>query len=352
MLCHKKYNRLLENKIISITKSLYCKTVSSGTAGLHIALRALNVRMYDKVLCSSFSFIATATPILYIKAIPVFIDSEMTSWNICPRALEKALIFYKKKKNPPRVLIIAHSYGTSANMELILQICKYYNIKIIEDAASSLGSHVHNKFLGTIGQIGVYSFNMNKIITSCSGGAVVTNSVKLYNKMKLLSMHAKSKNKKIDYYYKELGYNYSMNSISAAIGYCQAQDIIKKITQKRYIYNVYYKIINQLTDRIVFQKEINSFSNRWLTCIYSYYESNNFLILKNIFKKKKIEFRNLWYPLHLQPLFSSCDFFNITNPSISYLLFTGGLCLPSSYNINITDQYRIINIITNYINNI
>lgn len=342
------YLDLFEQKIKEHTGTSHCLTVSSGTAALHLALRALEVKEDDTVYCSVFSFIASANPILYVGAKPVFIDSEYDTWNMCPHALERAFSDNLHKNRLPKAVIVVHTYGMPAKMDQIMALCQHYKVPIIEDSAEALGSYFDEKALGTLGDIGIFSFNGNKIVTASSGGAIVTNNSE-YDK-KMLHLAGQAKDHMPHYYHTDLGYNYKMSNICAAIGAAQIEDLRQKVKRKRDVFEQYRKEIKNKRIKICFQEEIDKrfFSNRWLTCIFSPEEKNSFIKLREVLKKKHIETRSLWYPLHLQPVFKRAPCYQKETSNVSEVLFQGGLCLPSGNNLRIEEQQTIIALVKEY----
>jgi dTDP-4-amino-4,6-dideoxygalactose transaminase len=313
------------------TGSKYAVALSSGTAALHLALIVLGVQKGDIVLCQSLTFIASASPIVYLDAIPVFIDSEPTTWNICPEALETAIKFYLKIGKKPKAVIIVHLYGMPARLTEILFICRRYGIPIIEDAAEALGSVYEGKKLGTFGDIGILSFNGNKIITTSGGGAMLSNNVRYIEKARFLSGH--SKDNAPHYQHSQTGYNYRMSNICAGIGRGQMEVLTKRIDQRRTNFQIYKHSLENVPG-ILFQEEYpGAFSNRWLTAItidqkVSKGVTNNKIQME--LQYANIESRLLWKPMHLQPAFRHSDYFGRQNASN---LFQLGLCLPSGSNL-------------------
>lgn len=312
---------------------------NNGTSAIHLALKILNIKEGDYVLCSDFTFAATAFPILYQKAIPVFIGADQKSWNLSPEYLEHALIKLKNKNIHPKVLIVAHIYGMPCNMKSIFDICKNYNIKIIEDAAEALGSKYNNLPLGQLGDYGILSFNGNKIITCSTGGALILPNQKNYSYAKKLANQAKEN---IDYYkHEELGYNYSQSNILAAIGLAQFKSLNQKVTQRRNIFNYYLSYFKNKLE-IEFQiEEENCFSNRWLSSFIFPKDLNK--KIKDILNINGIESRYLWNPLYKQPVFKNYFFYG--DKSFENYLFRHGLSLPSGNNLTKNKLKRIINII-------
>lgn len=317
--------------------------VSSGTAAIHLALSLLNVQKGDTVFCSSLTFVATANPILYQGAQPVFIDSEQETWNMSPAALEDAFMNADQEGKLPKAVIIVNLYGQSANMDELIPICNKYNVPIIEDAAESLGSSYRGKMSGTFGDFGIFSFNGNKIITTSSGGMLISNNLEALEKARFLATQARDP---APYYqHSELGYNYRLSNILAGIGRGQLEVLPQRIFERRAIYQLYHQELANLPG-VTFMPELeNSLSNRWLTTI-TIDEKITGVIIKDLFKsleEENIEARPVWKPLHIQPLYKEYKYYpHSKDRSISEQLFRTGICLPSGSNMEIEDQLRVI----------
>jgi len=317
--------------------------VSSGTAAIHLALSLLGVAKGDTVFCSSLTFVATANPILYLGAEPVFIDSELDTWNMSPIALEQAFKDALKKNKLPKAVIIVNLYGQSAKMDELVSLCRSYSVPMIEDAAESLGSLYKGKASGTFGDIGIYSFNGNKIITTSGGGMLISNDTEALRKARFLATQAKDPAP--HYQHSQIGYNYRLSNILAGIGRSQLKVLHTRVEKRRAIYNTYFEELSHLPG-ISFMPELeNTLSNRWLTALTVNEEvsgvSNNDLL--HALEKENIEARPVWKPLHLQPLFEGYKYFSHSmEESISEKLFETGLCLPSGSNMNNEDQQRVI----------
>jgi dTDP-4-amino-4,6-dideoxygalactose transaminase len=319
----------------------YSVALSSGTAAIHMALKASGIKEGDIVICQSFTFSATANPIIYEKAIPVFIDSDFETWNINPKNLEEALIKYPDAK----ALIIVHLYGLTCNMDEIMKLCKKHNVILIEDAAESLGSTYKGKHTGTFGDYGVFSFNGNKIITTSGGGILVSNNQERIEKVRFWS--TQSRDKALHYQHSELGYNYRMSNISAGIGRGQLKVLNQRIEKRNQIFNYYKKNLGK--NRNIEFMPINNWNkpNCWLSC----------MILKNNLKPEKlirtlekhnIESRPLWKPMHLQPFFKNFDYIG---GRVSETLFEKGICLPSDSKLSNNELKRIVKIIKDFLKN-
>ncbi|HDX9707267.1 TPA: DegT/DnrJ/EryC1/StrS family aminotransferase [Bacillus thuringiensis] len=317
--------------------------VSSGTAAIHLALELLEVKSGDCVFCSSLTFIASANPIMYQGAEPIFIDSELETWNISPIALEKAFKDAKVAGRMPKAVIVVNLFGQSAKMDEILAVCNYYNVPIIEDAAESLGATYKGKQTGTLGKLGVYSFNGNKIITTSGGGMLVSDDIELLKKAKFLATQARDP--AIHYQHSKVGYNYRMSNISAGIGRAQLQVLDDRVKMRREIFKRYTEALKHL-DGITFMPELEgTLSNRWLTAILIDERKLNINpanIVQEL-EKKNIEARPLWKPLHIQPVFKGTKYYSHgEKESISEFLYHSGICLPSGSNMTMEEQNEVI----------
>ncbi|PEA20226.1 pyridoxal phosphate-dependent aminotransferase [Bacillus cereus] len=324
--------------------------VSSGTAAIHLALQLLDVQKGDIVFCSSFTFVASANPIVYLGATPVFIDSERETWNMSPQALEHALHDADKEGKLPKAVIVVHLYGQSAKIADILSLCNKYNVPIIEDAAESLGSTYKGKASGTFGRFGVYSFNGNKIITTSGGGMLVSNDVEALAKAKFLATQAKDPAP--HYEHSEIGYNYRMSNILAGIGRGQLEVLEDRIKARREIFECYYRELAHIPGFYFLSELENNYSNRWLSTLIIDKKETGVSIEEVIesLASENIEARPLWKPLHMQKLFKREKYYaHNKNESVSEELFQMGVCLPSGSNLMEEDQYRVIQCIKNTI---
>ena len=307
-------------------------SLNSGTAALHLALSLLNVNHGDVVLCQSFTFAASAFPIIYCGAEPVFIDSEADTWNIDPSLLEHAIEDQLQKGKKIAGIIVVHLYGMPAKMNELLVISEKYGIPIIEDAAEALGSRYNNRACGSFGKAGILSFNGNKIITTSGGGALLSNDDSLISKTRHVS--AQAKDPAPYYLHTQVGYNYRLSNICAGIGRGQMEVLPERIEKRRAIFEQYKQGLVGL-DGISFLEEPNGFfSNRWLTTIV--FDENKFKLgtiedLRQYLETLNIETRPLWKPLHQQPVFVN---YQAYNNGISDRLFATGLCLPSGSNLS------------------
>ncbi len=316
--------------------------LSSGTAALHLALKILDVNEEDFVFCSDLTFVASANAIRYLGATPVFIDAEESSWNMCPKALVKAFKSYM-----PKAVVVTDLYGQSADYDSIIEICEKFKVPLIEDAAESLGAKFHGQQCGSFGNMAILSFNGNKIITTSCGGMLLSNHKQHIEKAKNIS--AQAREPVLHYEHKEIGYNYRMSNILAALGRAQLKSLDDYVTKRRNIFNYYKKELNGL-DQIEFMPEItNGRSTRWLTAIYfKDFTYNNIESILEKFSLENIEARPLWKPMHLQPVFNGFPFITTQKTvGLSDKFFKRGLCLPSGSNLNQDDQNRIISIINN-----
>jgi len=313
---------LFEKKISEFTASKGALAVSSGTSAIHLALKILNIGEGDTVLASTFTFIGSVSPVTFEKGVPIFIDSSLDSWNLDPELLDSSIKSLIKRGSHPKALILTHLYGQPAQVDIIRDICRNYDIFLIEDAAESLGATLNGKHTGTFGDIGIYSFNGNKIITTSGGGAMVSDNLDYILKGKFYSTQAKEDN--LWYEHKEIGFNYRMSNVVAAIGVGQIEVLKSRIARKREIFDLYTKFLSEI-DEIDFMPEIKgAFGNRWLTCI-TLKKGDPINLIKKL-DQHNIESRPLWKPMHLQPVFKGVTSF--TN-GVSEGLFKKGICLPS-----------------------
>ena len=325
-----------ENEIASKVGIGYAAALVSGTSAIHMALKACGVKEGDIVLCQSLTFSATANPIIYEKAVPVFIDSDFDSWNMSPKYLEEALIKYPNAK----AVLVVHLYGLSAKMDEIVALCKKYNVTLIEDAAESLGTTYKGKYTGTFGDYGIFSFNGNKIITTSGGGLLVSNNEEKIQKVRFWSTQARDKVR--HYQHSELGYNYRMSNVVAGVGRGQLKILDKRVEKKRSIYLYYKEQLSNIKD-IEFMplNEEWSYSNCWLTSILLKGKVKPIDLLIAL-ENENIESRPLWKPMHLQPFFEKYDFIGEHN---SDDMFNRGLCLPSDSKMTKEEQDRVIKVI-------
>ncbi|MBC9785841.1 DegT/DnrJ/EryC1/StrS family aminotransferase [Heliobacterium chlorum] len=318
--------------------------LSSGTAGVHLALRCLGVEQGDYVFCSSLTFAGSCNPILYQKAIPVFIDSEPESWNMSPTALEKALIWAKQENKLPKAVIIVDLYGQSADYERLLPICEHYGVPVIEDAAEALGASYRGKKCGTYGVYNIFSFNGNKIITTSGGGMILSNDHEGIEKMKFWATQAREPVR--HYEHKEIGYNYRMSNICAGIGRGQLAALDKRISERKAVRQQYVEAFKNLP--VEFMPILQKGSpNYWLTVLTV--QENCRIRPENIMvalEEKNIESRPIWKPMHLQPIYQPYPFFSHTNQgSLGESLFMKGICLPSGSSMTCSELEKVIDTI-------
>ena len=327
-----------EQELSKLSQNFNIAALSSGTAAIHLALILAGVQKNDNVICSSFTFSASVNPIKYLGANPIFIDSDKESWNMCPELLTKAIKDGIKNNKKPKAIILVHLYGMPAKLDEIIGVANSFEIPIIEDAAEALGSKYKNQQLGTFADFGIYSFNGNKIITTSGGGALVCKNKKLIEKAKFLATQARDEAP--HYEHSEVGYNYRMSNVCAAIGVGQLEVLTKRVTRKREIFNFYKNELSMIKE-ITFLEELEpSFSNYWLTTILL--DKNSTIDREQLrlhLEKDNIESRPLWKPMHLQPVFKDCK--SYVN-GISEDLFNRGLCLPSGTAMTTEDLKRIV----------
>ena len=324
-----------EQNICDYTQSSYALATINATAAIHLALRVLGITAGDIVLASSFTFIGSIAPILYQNATPFFIDSNLESWNLDPILLEKAIAASPQK---PKALILTHLYGQCADLESIILTCKRHGIYIIEDAAESLGATYKGKQSGTFGDLGVYSFNGNKILSTSGGGMLVSDNKAWIERARFLSTQAKEPY--LHYEHETFGYNYRLSNVLAAIGVAQMEVLDERITQCRQIFSWYREALEEVKE-ITFMPELpQTRGNRWLSTLI--FKHTNPLHVIKALEKENIESRPLWKPMHLQPLFK--DALHISNNTSEHL-FKTGLCLPSATQMNSDDVKRVVKII-------
>lgn len=315
--------------------------LSSGTAAIHLALILLGVEAGDIVLCQSMTFAASANPVVYLGAKPVFIDSEEETWNMSPLFLEQAIKACLNNGKKPKAIIVVHLYGMPANLEEIISIAKNYNIPVIEDAAEALGSSINGQKCGTFGDIGILSFNGNKIITTSGGGAIVSKNIEWVEKARFLSTQARDIAPHFEH--TQIGYNYRMSNICAAIGRGQMRVIEERIRQRRNNYTFYKDSLSGFAGLLFLPEPAGYFSNRWLTTLLidplKTPNNNTREQVRLALAEENIEARPLWKPMHLQPVFAESLYFG---SNISKRLFDLGLCLPSGSNLTQEDLHAVL----------
>ena len=327
-----------ENNLSEISEGRKIAALSSGTSAIHLALILLGVKKNDDIICASFTFSASANPIKYLGANPIFIDSETETWNMCPALMEQAINDGISDNKKPKAIVLVHLYGMPAKLDEIMRIADNYDIPVVEDAAEALGSKYNNKQLGTFGKIGIYSFNGNKIITTSGGGALVCDDAEIINKAKFLATQARDEAP--HYEHSQIGYNYRMSNVCAAIGVGQLEVLNDRIIRKREIYNFYKTELFGIKEIAFLDESVGSFSNYWLTTILI--DENSAIDREKLrlhLEKDNIESRPLWKPMHLQPVFNDCkSYIN----GVSEDLFNRGLCLPSGTSMSNKDLNRIV----------
>jgi dTDP-4-amino-4,6-dideoxygalactose transaminase len=317
----------------------HAAAVSSGTAAIHLALRLLGVGPGDRVFCSSLTFTASANPIVYQGAEPVFIDSERRSWNMCPAALERALEQTGREGRLPKAIIVVNLYGQSADMEPILRIADRHGVPVVEDAAESLGATYKGKASGTFGRMGIFSFNGNKIITTSGGGMLVSDDEDLIVKARFLATQARDPAP--HYQHSEIGYNYRMSNILAGVGRGQLKVLDDRVSSRRRIFEMYREGLAGC-DAIEWMPEPEwSRGTRWLSVGLVARPEDRVEVIRRL-AEDLIEARPVWKPMHLQPVFTESTFFSAENRPASEVLFERGICLPSGSNLTDAQVGRVI----------
>ncbi len=328
-----------------LDSDIYVAALSSGTAAIHLGLKLLGVESGDEVLCQSMTFSATANPILYLNAIPVFIDSEKETWNMCPILLEEAIKNRILNGKKPKAIIAVHLYGMPYKADEINAVARKYAIPVLEDAAEALGSIYKGVKCGTLANISILSFNGNKIITTSGGGALVSH--RKFDKEKAIFLSTQSRDNAPHYQHSEVGYNYRMSNVVAGIGRGQMLVLDERVTARRNNYERYFEELSSI-ELFTFLDEPNEFySNRWLSCLLTSSYNIREKIRLNL-EKENIETRPLWKPMHLQPVFSK--YLSFVN-GVSENLFNRGLCLPSGSNLTEDELSKVIYYIKNCVEN-
>ena len=331
-----------EEELANYVGAKHAAALSAGTAAIHMAFKALDVKKGDIVFCSDLTFSATANPIIYQNATPVFIDSEKENWNMDPKALEKA---FEKYPNPKAVIVV-HLYGIPAKIDEIKEICDKHNVPLVEDAAESLGATYKGKQTGTFGKYGIYSFNGNKIITTSGGGMLVSDDEERIAKVRFWSTQAREKAR--HYEHKEIGYNYRMSNIVAGIGRGQLKVLDERLAQKKHIYDTYKEGFKDISDIKMAPIPENTKPNFWLSVLTIKENSKVKPIdIMEALEKENIESRPVWKPMHMQPVFKDYDFIKVEEEPVSTELFENGVCLPSDTKMSDVEQNRVIEIIKN-----
>ncbi len=330
-----------ELELAEIVGISHAAALSSGTAGIHLGLRLLGVGPGDRVFCSTLTFAASAFPILYQGALPVFIDAEAASWNMCWRALERAFEAAKRSGQLPKAVIVVNLYGQCADMDPIIALCESYGVPILEDSAESLGAKYKDRQSGTFGRLGVFSFNGNKIITTSGGGMLVSDDEALIEKARFLATQARDP--ALHYQHSEIGFNYRMSNILAGVGRGQLKVLGDRIAARRKVFETYRSELSDI-DILEWMPEPEwSFSNRWLTA--ATLNTDRPLTTSELISRlagEMIEARPVWKPMHLQPLFNDCELYTAGDTPVADRLFECGLCLPSGSNMTTNQLERVI----------
>jgi dTDP-4-amino-4,6-dideoxygalactose transaminase len=324
-----------ERELATKVGSKAAAALSSGTAAIHLALKAAGVREGDIVFCPTLTFSATANPIIYQNAIPVFIDSDYETWNMSPKALEEAFEKYPEVK----AVIVVHLYGLSADMDKIMEICKKHNVAVIEDAAESLGTYYKGKHTGTFGDYGIFSFNGNKIITTSGGGMLVSNNEERIAKARFWA--TQSRDQARHYQHSELGFNYRMSNVVAGIGRGQLKVLEQRVAKKNYIFEFYKRELGGLEGIEFMPSNEWDEPNYWLSSITLSGKVRPIDIFDAL-EAENIESRPVWKPMHMQPFFEKFDF---VGEGVSEKLFENGVCLPSDTKMTDVDLERVVEII-------
>ena len=322
-----------------VNEDVYVAALSSGTAAIHLALQLLGVSPGDEVICQSFTFSASANPIMYLGATPIFVDSEKDTWNLSPNLLEKAILDRMANGKKPKAIVAVHLYGMPYKIEEISKIAKNYGIPIVEDSAEALGSAVENRKCGSFGDIGIFSFNGNKIITTSGGGALLAKNEN--TKKKAVFLATQARDDAPHYQHSSVGYNYRMSNILAGIGRGQMEVLDDRVAARRANFDFYKEHLAHLATIEFLDEPAGFFCNRWLTCVltpsFTYREK-----LRSVLLEENIESRPLWKPMHLQPIFTAYPNYS---DGTSENLFERGLCLPSGSNLSKDDLKRIVDLI-------
>ncbi len=333
-----------EQEFCEVVGAGHAAAVSSGTAALHLALRLIGIQPGDEVFCSTLTFIATASPITYLGAKPVFIDSDRTSWNMNPDLLRSALDHRAKIGKLPKAVVLVHLYGQSADLAPILEVCDRYSIPLIEDAAEALGATYKERSPGTFGRIGIYSFNGNKIITTSGGGMLVSEDPEIVAKARFLATQARDPAP--HYQHSEIGYNYRLSNVLAGIGRGQLRVLSERVAARRRNFEFYQQALGKLPGIEFMPEAAFGTATRWLSCLtidpVAFGKDRE--QVRIALGQQQIEARPVWKPLHLQPVFAECE---CIGGEVAEKLFERGLCLPSGSNLSLEDLERVIQAINN-----
>lgn len=316
--------------------------LSSGTAAIHLGLKALGITEGDIVFCSTLTFSASCNPIVYLGATPVFIDSNKETWNMCPLSLALAFEEAVTQGKLPKAVVVVNLYGQSADLDSIIELCQKYDVPILEDAAESLGATYKGRYSGTIGDIGIYSFNGNKIITTSGGGMMVSNE-EVYTK-KAIFWATQSREAERHYEHKEIGYNYRMSNVVAGIGRGQLKVLNERITKKKEIFNMYQEAFKDIQEIEMMNICDYGKSNYWLSVMTLSEDSRvKPLDIMMELESHNIESRPVWKPMHLQPIFKQYPFFTVSEGiSVAEDYFNRGICLPSDTKMTTEQQQQVI----------
>ena len=334
-----------EREVAELTGVAHAAALSSGTAAIHLALVLLGVAAGDRVLCSSMTFAASVNPIVYQNAEPVFIDSEPESWNMSPRALERALEEAASEGWKPAAVIVVNIYGQSADMDPLIDLCRRYDVPVVEDAAESMGATYKGKPSGSFGKLAIFSFNGNKIITTSGGGMLLSNDEDLIRRARFLSTQAREP--ALHYEHNEIGYNYRMSNILAGVGRGQLEVLDERVQARRQVFETYRAGLGDIPGLDWMPEPDWSRSTHWLSACtidpqLTGLDSRTLLIR---LAQELIEARPIWKPMHRQPVFAGCRFFEHGNESVSDRLFETGLCLPSGSNMSQGELQRVVDTI-------
>ncbi|HPK40618.1 MAG TPA: aminotransferase class I/II-fold pyridoxal phosphate-dependent enzyme [Candidatus Cloacimonadota bacterium] len=327
-----------EKEIAARMQMKYAAALSSGTAAIHLALKYLGVGEGDIVFCQSLTFSASANPIIYQNAKPVFIDSDWATWNMCPEALAQAFEKYEKMGKLPKAVIVVHLYGIAADIDKIMEICNHYHVPVIEDAAESLGTTYKGRPTGSFGKFGICSFNGNKIITTSGGGMLVSDDEDAIKKVRFWA--TQSRDQARHYEHSEVGFNYRMSNVLAGIGRGQLKVLDKRIEKKTQIFNYYKKHLAELPGIAFMPENEWNVPNYWLSCITL--DNGGVLTPMDIIlalEKENIEARPIWKPMHMQPFFKNCDY---VGKNVAEKIFEIGVCLPSDTKMTEEEMQRVV----------
>ena len=325
-----------EHDICQHTNARHAVALSSGTAAIHLALRLLGIKPGDEVLCSTFTFVAAANPILYLGATPVFVESEPETWNMCPDTLHEAIAARLKQGKRPAAIVLVHLYGMPAKLKEIMAVAEEHGIPVVEDAADALGSRYGGHQVGTFGRAGIFSFNGNKIITTSGGGALVTADEQMAERARHLSTQAKDP---APYYqHSQMGYNYRLSNVSAGIGRGQIEVLEKRVKQRREVFTFYRDQLQNIEGVAFLAEPKSCFANRWLSTMLLPENIDPVQVCQAL-EAENIEARPLWKPMHLQPLFEHTPYYG---NNLSGKLFERGLCLPSSSSLAEEELEKVV----------